>query len=180
MTEKEVDMKKLTLMLCVNLVIVLSVIVPLMVMYVDYRTDIKEFNPQMTDFPLVSISLQVVWRDDTVSDFQFENNHTLVMNDENDKYVTFVYSFQLENLNLTPFWSDIFLYFRIEDVSFLRFPYLECRYYIENHSEILRKDSFYKSQEGFNFYICKVDIDRWMFKNAVPTALFGQIKLFTN
>lgn len=147
--------------------------------YVEYRLDKNRFDPDMTEFPVVAMSLQVVWRNDSVSDFQLINNNTIVMNDKESEILTFDYLFYIQGLNLTPSWIDFFLYFRIEEQSFQRFPYLECSYFIEEHTEILRKDSFIKSEEGFNFYLAKVDINRWMFKDNVPSSVSGEIKFFS-
>jgi len=136
------------------------------------------YDPELAELSNLGVSLVVEWRNETVSTFPLENNLTIAMKDAESQVISFSYLFEISNLELSPSWNQIHLFFQIEEKAFSSYPYIECKYVIEDKSELIRKDAFEVSREGFNFFIAKIDIDRWMFKDAVPTAISAEISLF--
>jgi energy-coupling factor transporter transmembrane protein EcfT len=144
----------------------------------DERFADSRYDPQLAELSSVGVSLRIFWRNNTDSTIQLENYHVAALHDVKTEIIFFNYSFRIEKLALTPEWNEIYLFFQIDENAFIGAAYLECRYIIEEHSETLRKEDYKLSDEGFPFYIAKVNIDRWMFKDAVPDTIEAKIEIY--
>lgn len=150
--------------------------------YVNYKLDERfadsKYDPKLAELSNVGVSLRIFWRNDTDSTIQLENYHVAALHDAKTEIIFFNYSFRIDNLDLTPEFDEIYLFFQIDENAFIAAVDLECRYVIEEHSETIRKQDYKLSEEGFPFYIAQIDINRWMWKEAVPDSIEAKIEIY--
>jgi hypothetical protein len=149
------------------------------VLYTDMRLAENRYELNLTESFNVNVNLLVNYPSDLSETYSLTNNFTFISHDAESRLISHIYFFEIMNLSLTANFDTIFLLFAIEEKAFVSFIFIESMYFIEDHKEIFQKDNFDKSTEGLAFYIAKIDITRFMWKEAVPSEISAKIRFYT-
>jgi hypothetical protein len=144
--------------------------------YTNNQIAQNRYDPNLKDVFDVKSSLVIGYADKPSQTIYLENNFTLMVKDESANVLTETYYFEITDLNLTATWNSFYIYFQIEEKAFQSFNSIQSNVYIEDKEDFIKKDKFSKSSEGLPFYIARLDIDRFMFKEAVPNHVQATIK----
>lgn len=157
------------------LIAVIFVTVLLNNAYTDMKISQNRYDPSLAEVFDVRVSMVIGYAQDPSKTIYLEQNHTLIVKDEEAQMISETYFFEINDLSLTASWNSFFMYFQIEEKAFQSFNSIRCMFYIENKTETYKKANFHKSTEGMAFYILKVDIDRFMWKTDVPDHVEAKI-----
>lgn len=149
------------------------------VLYTETRLAENRYDLNLEESFDVFVNIQVNYPADREETYSLWNNFTFISRDAESRLISHIYFFELTDLNLTANFDTIFLLFAIEEKAFVSFIFIESMYFIEDNEQIFQKDNFDKSSEGLAFYIAKIDITRFMWKEAVPNGLSAKVRFYT-
>lgn len=144
--------------------------------YTNNQIAQNRYDPNLLEVFDVRSSLVVGYTDKPSQIIYLENNFTLIVKDESSNILSETYCFEITDLDLNATWNSFYIYFQIEEKAFQSFNSIQCNVYIEDKEDFIRKDKFSKSSDGLSFYIVRIDIDRFMFKEDVPNHVSAKIR----
>jgi len=145
--------------------------------YTNNQIAQNRYDPNLSDVFDVRSSLVIGYADKPSRTIFLENNFTLMVKDESSNILSETYYFEITDLDLNATWNSFYIYFQIEEKAFQSFNSIQCNVYIEDKEDFIKQDKFSKSSEGLSFYIAKLDIDRFMFKEDVTNHVSVTIRL---
>lgn len=148
-------------------------------LYTENRLAKSRYDLNLTESFNVNVNIQVNYPSGLSETIVLGNNFTFISHDAESRLISHVYFFEITNLNLTAVFDTIFILFTIEEKAFVSFIFIESMYFIEESKQIFQKDSYDKSSEGLAVYVTKIDITRFMWKEAVPSEISAKIRFYT-